>query len=295
MLEPDSPERTILGGHFLVQEQPLSLYILPPPACALKPWLLFSRSVVSDSLWPHGLQQTSLSITNSRSLLKLMSIESVMPSIHLILRRPLLLLPPIFPSIRVFSNESVLHIRWPKYWSFSFSISPSNEYSGLISFRIEWFYLLAVPGVNVVSTPASIMAYTHSDNSPKVLKRLYVNSWPGCPPCPPPLVLPPLGSICQGFSSSQGLSVVLVPGEPDFVIKSCTSNQLWVGSAGGSDGKNPPAKQEMQVPSLGQEDPLEKGVATHSSILAWEIPWTEEPGVLQSMGLIVRSGKWVSD
>ena len=82
--------------------------------------------------------QASLSITNSRSLLKLMSIELVMPSNHLILCRPLLLLPSIFPSIRVFSNESVLHIRWPKYWSFSFSISPSNEYSGLISFRMDW-------------------------------------------------------------------------------------------------------------------------------------------------------------
>jgi len=88
----------------------------------------------------------SLSITNSQSLLKLMSIESVMPSNPLILRRPLLLLPSIFPSIRVSSNESVLHIRWPKYWSFSFSISPSNEHPGLISFRMNWFDLLAVQG-----------------------------------------------------------------------------------------------------------------------------------------------------
>ena len=89
-------------------------------------------------------RQASLSITNSRSLPKLMSIEAVMPSSYLILCCPLLLLPSIFPSIRVFSNESVLHIRWPKYWSFSFSISPSNEYSGLISFRIGWLDLLAV-------------------------------------------------------------------------------------------------------------------------------------------------------
>ena len=86
--------------------------------------------------------QASLSF--SQSLLKLMSIESVMPSSHLILCRPLLLLPSIFPSIRVFSNESVLCIRWPKYWSFNFSISPSNEYSGLISFRFDWLDLLAV-------------------------------------------------------------------------------------------------------------------------------------------------------
>ena len=90
--------------------------------------------------------QASLSITNSWSLLKIMSIMSVMPSSHLILRRPLLLLPSIFHSIRVFSSESVLRIRWPKYWSFSFSICPSIEYSGLISFRMDWLDLLAVQG-----------------------------------------------------------------------------------------------------------------------------------------------------
>ena len=90
--------------------------------------------------------QASLFITNSWSLLKLMSIKLVMPSNHLILCRPLLLLPSIFPSIRVFSSETVLHIRRPKYWSFSFSISPSNEYSGLIFFRIDWLPLLAVQG-----------------------------------------------------------------------------------------------------------------------------------------------------
>ena len=91
-------------------------------------------------------RHASLSITNYWNLLKLMFIESVMPSNHLILRRPRLLLPSIFPSIRVFSNESVLCIRWPKYWSFSFKISPSNEYSGLISFRMNWLDLLAVQG-----------------------------------------------------------------------------------------------------------------------------------------------------
>ena len=93
-----------------------------------------------------AVSQASHSITNSRSLLKLISIELVMSSKHLILCRPLLLLPSLFPSIRVFSNESVLHIRWPKYWSFSFSISPSNEYSGLIFFRMDWLDLLAVQG-----------------------------------------------------------------------------------------------------------------------------------------------------
>ena len=87
-----------------------------------------------------------MSITNSQNLPKFMSVELVVPSNHLILCRPLLLLPSIFPSIRVFSNESVLHIRWPKYWSFSFSISPSSEYSGLLSFRMDWLDLLAVQG-----------------------------------------------------------------------------------------------------------------------------------------------------
>ena len=98
-----------------------------------------------ETLWT-AARQASLSITNSRSLLKLMSIESMMPSNHLILCRPLLLPPSIFPSIRVFSNESVIRIRWLKYWSFSFSISPSSEYSGLISFRMDWLDLLAVQG-----------------------------------------------------------------------------------------------------------------------------------------------------
>ena len=106
----------------------------------------FSRLVVSDSATPWtAAHQASLSITSSRNLLKLMSTESVLPSNHLIFCRPLFLLPSIFPSIRLFSDESVLHIRWPKYWSFSFSISHSSEYSGLISFRIDWFEL-AVQG-----------------------------------------------------------------------------------------------------------------------------------------------------
>ena len=109
--------------------------------------LLFSGSVVSESLQPHGLQHSRRPCPSlSPSLLKLMSIESLMPSNHLILSLPLLLLPSIFPSIRVFSNESALCIKWPKHWSFSFSISPSNEYSGLISFRIDWFDLFAVQG-----------------------------------------------------------------------------------------------------------------------------------------------------
>ena len=107
----------------------------------------FSHSVASDSVTPWTApHQASLSITSSQSLLKLMSIELVMPSNHLILCHPLLLLPLVFPSIRIFSSESVLHSRWPKYWSFSFSISPSSEYSGLISFRMDWLDLLTVQG-----------------------------------------------------------------------------------------------------------------------------------------------------
>ena len=99
---------------------------------------------MSDSLWPHGC--STLSFPVSQSLLKLMSIEPIMASNHLILCCCFLLMPSIFPSIRVFSNEAALRIRWPKYWSFSFCISHSNEYSGLISFRIDWFDLLAVQG-----------------------------------------------------------------------------------------------------------------------------------------------------
>ena len=114
--------------------------------------------------------QASLCITTSRSLLKLMSIESVMPSSHLILCHPLFLLPSIFPSIKVSSNESALHIRWPKYWSLSFNISPSNEHSGLISFRVDWLDLLASPRDSQESSPtpqfksinSSALSFLHS-------------------------------------------------------------------------------------------------------------------------------------
>ena len=124
-------------------------------------------------------RQASLSITISQSLLKLMSMESVMPSIHLILCHPLLLLPSIFPSIRVFSSESVLCVRWPKYCSFSFSISPSNEYSGLIFFGMDWLDLLAVQGTlksllshhsseaSILQCSAFFRAYSHT----------YVDHW----------------------------------------------------------------------------------------------------------------------
>ena len=123
-----------------------------------------SHVLLSATPWT-AVHQASLSLTNSWSLLKLISIESVMPSNHLILCHPLLLLPSIFPSIWVFSNESVLCIRWPKYWSFIFNISPSNEYSGLISFKMDWFDLLAVQGtlkslLQHYSSKASILWYS---------------------------------------------------------------------------------------------------------------------------------------
>ena len=113
------------------------------PGISLEGMMLKLKLQLFATPWA-AARQTSLSNTNSQSLPKLMSIESVMPSSHLILCRPFLFLPPIPPSIRVFSNESTLCIRWPKYWSFSFSISPSNEHPGLISFTMDWLYLLAV-------------------------------------------------------------------------------------------------------------------------------------------------------
>ena len=127
---------------------------------------------MSHSLQPHGLQHARLPCPSPPPGVysKLMSIESVMPSNHLILCHPLLLLPSIFPSIRVFSNESALHIRWPKYCSFSFSLSPSNEYSGLISFRMDWLDLLAVQGtlksfLQHHSSKATILITVHPQDS----------------------------------------------------------------------------------------------------------------------------------
>ena len=127
--------------------------------------------------WTAALQ-ASLSITNSRSLPKLMSIESVMPSSHVILCHPLLL-PSIFPSIRVFSNESALHIRWPKYWSFSFSISPSNEHSRLISFRMDWLDLLAVQGtLKSRLQHHSSKALIRPPHRPSSVFHLFLALWP---------------------------------------------------------------------------------------------------------------------
>ena len=127
--------------------------------------------------------QASLSITNFQSLLKLIPIDLVMPSNYLILCHPLFLLPSIFPSIRVFSNESVLHIRWPKYWSFSFSISSSNEYSGLVSFRIDWLDPLAVQG-----TLKSLLQFSSVQFSRSVVSNSLQphESQHARPPCPSP-------------------------------------------------------------------------------------------------------------
>ena len=122
--------------------------------------LLFSRQVMSASVSPRtAARQASLFSTVSWSLLKLQSVESVMPSNHLILCHHLLLLSSVFPRIRVFSNESALRVRWPKYWSFSFSISPSSEYSGLISFRMDWFDLLAVQGLSRVFSSTTVLKH----------------------------------------------------------------------------------------------------------------------------------------
>ena len=133
-LPPSKPSSPFTGSTLLVVQSPSHVQLFATPRTAV--------------------HQASLSITTSRSLLKLMSIESVMPSNHLILYRPLLLLSSISPSVRIFPNEMALHIRWPKYWSFSFSISPSNEHSGLISFRIDWLDLL-----NVQETLKSLLQY----------------------------------------------------------------------------------------------------------------------------------------
>ena len=155
----------------------------PKPGCSqwskASKWfssVQFSCSVVSDSLKPHGLQHARPPCPSPTPVhhLKLMSIELVMPSNHLILCRPLLLPPSIFASIRVLSNESILCIRWPKYWSFSFNISPSNEYSGLISFRMDWLDLLAVQGSLIsllqhYSSKASILRHSPFFYSPTLI------------------------------------------------------------------------------------------------------------------------------
>ena len=138
-------------------------------------WLLFSCSVVSDSLWPPGLQHARLPCPSpSPGACPLMSIESVMPYNHLVLCLPLLFLSSIFPSVKVFSNELALCIRWPKYRSFSFSISPSNGYSGLISFRIDWIDLLVVQGV---FSNTIIQKHQFSGAQPSSWPSTHIHTW----------------------------------------------------------------------------------------------------------------------
>ena len=175
----------------------------------------FSHSLIFATPWT-AARQASLSITKPQSSLKLTSIESVIPSNYLILCRPLLLLPSIFPSIKVFSNESVLCIRWPKYWSFSFSISPSNEYSGLISFRIEWFDLLAVEGtlkslLQHHSSKASILqcsAFFIQLLERKKVKESEVSQ--SCPTLCDPMVYSPAGSSIHGILQARVLEWVAI-------------------------------------------------------------------------------------
>ena len=133
-------------------------------------WLFVTRWITA--------RQASLSITNSWSSLKLMSIESVMPYSHLILCRPLLLLPPIPPSIRVYSNESTFHMGWPKYWSFSFSISPSNEHPGLIAFRMDWLDLLAVQGTLWVFSNTAVQKHQFFGAQLSSQSNSHIHTWP---------------------------------------------------------------------------------------------------------------------
>ena len=138
---------------------------------------LLSRVRLFATLWT-AAHQASLSITNSQSLLKLMSIESVMPSNHLILCHPLLLLSPIPPSTRVFSNESALHVRWPKYCSFSFNISPSDKHLGLISFRMDWLDLLTVQGLSRVFSKTTVQKHQFFSAQFSSQSNSHIHTWP---------------------------------------------------------------------------------------------------------------------
>ena len=203
--------------------------------------------------------QASLSITKSQSLLKLMFIESRMPANHLILCRPLLL-PLIFASIRVFSKEFPLHIRWPKYWSFSFSISSSNEFSELISFRIDWLDL------SVQGTLKRLLQHHHSKASVLWSSAFFMVQ---------------VSHPYQGFPDiSVGKESACNAGDPGSIPGLGRSTGEGTGyplqyswaSLVAKLVKNPPAVHETWALSLAWEDPLEKGKATHTSILAWIIP-----------------------
>ena len=233
-----------------------------------------------------------------------------MLSSHLILSRPLLLLPPIPPSIRVFSNESTLHMRWPKYWSFSFSISPSKESPGLISFRMDWLDLLAVQGtlkslLQHRSSKASVLrhsafftvqlshpymttgktiALTRRTLVGKVmslllnmLSRLVITFLPRSKCLLISWLWSPSATYCCLLYNSK-LPVISAS-----LFSFTEELQSTVGFPGGASNK--PACQRRRRRNMGQEDPLEAEMAIHSSIFTWRIPWTEAPCRLQSMGV----------
>ena len=224
---------------------------------------------MSDSLWPHGLQHARLPYPSLSSRVCSNSCPLSWLCHPTILSCHPLLLPWMFPSIRVFSNESVLCIRWPKYWDFSFSISPSNEYSRFISFRIDWFDLLAVQGIlkslfqhhiskaSIRQCSAFLMvklSHLYMTTGKKPQLRLYgplATKWRLC-------------FLIRFLDLSWA-----------FLVTQLVSNL--------------PAMWETWIRSLGWEDPLEKGKATHSSILAWRIPWT-----VQSMGSQRVGHDWVT-
>ena len=265
-----------------------------------------------------------------------------MPTNHLILYHPVLLLPSIFPSIRVFSNESVLCMKWPKYWSFSFSISPSNEYSGLICFRTDWLDLLAVQGtlkhlLQHHSSKASILwpkgrreflfkfflsclenrdFISHHEtslllNGPRAKYRVRLKTafqfsllvykwrsrtqriffWLGIlkAKCCLKSIICFEEPLCSDFICNW---ILLVTDHCDLFYPEAWHRKSF---SGGSVSKNPPATQETQARSPAQEDLLEKEMATHSSVLVLEIPWTEEPGGLQSMGSQRIGHNWATD
>ena len=183
-----------------------------------------------------------------------------MPSNHHILCRPLLLLPSVFPSIRVFANESVLPIRWPKYWSFSFNISPSNEYSGLISFTVDWLDLLAVQ-----ETLKSLLQH-HSPKASILWHSAFF-----------------IVQLSHPYMTT-GKTIALTRWTFVGKVMSLLFNMLSRTSLVAQMVERLSIMWETWVRSLGREDPLKKEMAAHSSTLAWKIPWMEEPGRLQSMG-----------
>ena len=243
-----------------------------------------------------------------------MSIEPVIPPSHLILCHPLLLLSSIFPSIRVFPNESALRIRWPKYWSFSFSISPSNEHSGLISYRMNWLNFLSVQGtlkslLQYHSSKASILQHSVfflvqlSHPYMTTGKTMALARWPFVDKVMS-LLFNMLSSLAKTFlpRSMHLLKELLkqksyLKKKKNFFFNGKYYNMFTWGFPGGASGKESTCstgEQEMWVRSLGQEDPLEKEMATLSSILPWQIPCTEEPGRLKSMGLQRVGHDWVT-